>query len=228
MNGLSLQNRYHAVNDNTAALWAENAGIGKIREENYYDPTRLALATGIRPSVTSGISRLIEQLSQLTKGDRLADTLPACGLHFTFLPLTLPLYHADEPLPAKVDQLMAIWREFAAEKIVITHLRLVALPDQLLLAGIPAPPALALREQFCANVLGSQWKNELLIRHAGRALPAPFWHSTLLRYGAAFLPDYVRAFFFRHQAATFGNVAGELTLVKTNYNWTECYPLKPV
>lgn len=64
------------------------------------------------------------------------------------------------------------------------------------------------------------------MRHAGRALPAPFWHSTLLRYGAAFLPEPVRAFFFKHQAATFGDVAGELTLVKTNYNWTECYPLK--
>lgn len=226
MNAISLQNRYHAVNNNTAALWAENAGIGKVREENYYDPTRLALATGMRPSVTADISRLIAKLTQLTAGDRLADTLPACGLHFTFLPLTLPLYHADEPLPAKVDQLMAIWREFAAEKVVITHLRLVALPDQLLLAGIPVHPALALREQFCAKVLDSQWKNELLMRHAGRALPAPFWHSTLLRYGATFLPEPVRAFFFEHQTATFGDVAGELTLVKTNYNWTECHPLK--
>ena len=208
MNAISLQNRYHAVNNNTAALWAENAGIGKVREENYYDPTRLALATGIRPSVTADISRLIAKLTQLTAGDRLADTLPACGLHFTFLPLTLPHYHADEPLPAKVDQLMTIWREFAAEKVVITHLRLVALPDQLLLAGIPAHPALALREQFCAKVLDSQWKNEILMRHAGRALPAPFWHSTLLRYGAAFLPEPARAFFFKHQAATFGDVAG--------------------
>lgn len=40
MNAISLQNRYHAVNNNTVALWAENAGIGKVREENYYDPTR--------------------------------------------------------------------------------------------------------------------------------------------------------------------------------------------
>lgn len=86
MNAISLQNRYHAVNNNTAALWAENAGIGKVREENYYDPTRLALATGIRPSVTADISRLIVKLTQLTAGDRLADTLPACGLHLLSYP----------------------------------------------------------------------------------------------------------------------------------------------
>jgi hypothetical protein len=29
--------------------------------------------------------------------DTLADVMPADGLHFTFLPITLPLYSAAEP-----------------------------------------------------------------------------------------------------------------------------------
>lgn len=120
------------------------------------------------------VSRLMSELKELTKDDPLADTLPTHGFHFTFLPLTLPLYNPHEQLPAKVEQLTRIWGEFHAKKIVIRHLRLVALPGQLLLAGIPESPAIALRQSFCEKVLNSQWKNELLMRHTGSSLPAPF------------------------------------------------------
>jgi hypothetical protein len=100
----------------------------------------------------------------------------------------------------------------------------VALPSQLLLAGIPDEPAIAMRQSFCEKILASSWKNELLVRHANSPLPAPFWHSTLLRYNADFLPAEVRQFFLERQGIDFGDVAGELTLAKINYNWTKCYP----
>lgn len=226
MKSISLQNMYRSANENTLAMWAKNAGIGEIREENYYDPVKLALATGIQPPVSFYVSRLICELKRLTKDDPLADTLPTQGFHFTFLPLTLPLYNVNELLPAKVDQLTAIWTGFHAKKIVIRNLRLVALPSQLLLAGIPERPAIAMRQSFCEKVLDSHWKNELLMRHTGSPLPAPFWHSTIFRYSAAFLPATVRQFFLERQAINFGDVAGELTLARINYNWTKCYPLK--
>lgn len=226
MKSVSLQNMYRSANEKTIAMWAKNAGIGEIREENYYDPVKLALAAGIQPPVSFYVSRLICELERLTKDDPLADTLPVHGFHFTFLPLTLPLYNVNELLPAKVDQLTNIWTGFHAKKIVIRNLRLVALPSQLLLAGIPESPAIAMRQSFCEKVLDSQWKNELLMRHTGNPLPAPFWHSTILRYSAAFLPATVRQFFFERQAINFGDVAGELTLARINYNWTKCYPLK--
>lgn len=226
MKSLSLQNMYRSANENTIAMWAKHAGIGEIREENYYDPLKLALATGIQPPVSFHVSRLICELKQLTKDDPLADILPVHGFHFTFLPLTLPLYDVNELLPAKVDHLKTIWAEFDAKGIIIRHLRLVALPSQLLLAGIPERPAIAMRESFCEKVLDSDWKNELLMRHTGSPLPAPFWHSTILRYSAAFLPATVRQFFLERQALNFGDVAGELILAKVNYNWTKTYPLK--
>lgn len=226
MKPISLQDMYLSANENTRVMWAKNAGIGEIKRGNYYDPVKLALAAGIQPPVSSYVSRLIGELKRLTKDDPLADTLPIQGFHFTFLPLTLPLYNVNELLPAKVDQLTTIWTGFHAKKIVIRNLRLVALPSQLLLAGIPESPAIAMRQSFCEKVLDSHWKNELLMRHTGSPLPAPFWHSTLLRYSADFLPATIRQFFFERQAINFGDVAGELTLARINYNWTKCYPVK--
>lgn len=226
MKSMNLHNIYRSANENTVAIWEENAGIGDIRQGNYYDPVKFALAAGIQPSVSSDVTRLLCELQQLTRDDPLADVLPADGFHFTFLPLTLPLYHENASLPEKVDQLTAIWTGLDAKKIVIRNLRLVALPGQLLLAGIPESPAVAMRQSFCEKVLDSDWKHELLMRHSGSPLPAPFWHSTLLRYNAAFLPVTLRRYFLERQTVDFGDVAGELTLAKINYNWTKCYPLR--
>lgn len=226
MESMNLHSIYRSANENTVAMWRENAGIGDIRQGNYYDPVKLALAAGIQPSVSSDVSRLLRELQQLTRDDPLADVLTADGFHFTFLPLTLPLYNENAPLPEKVDQLTAIWTGFEAKKIAIRDLRLVALPGQLLLAGIPESPAVTMRQSFCEKVLDSDWRNELMMRHSGSPLPAPFWHSTLLRYNAAFLPATLRHYFLERQAVDFGEVAGELTLAKINYNWTKCYPLR--
>lgn len=222
MDATQLQNVYNATNQKTLSLWRENPGIGEIRTAHYYDPDKLALATGIQPPLPDPVVGLIRNLEQLVAGDRLADILPVSSVHFTFLPLTLPLYEENEPLPAKAEQLTDIWREYQGKRIAIRQLRLVALPGQLLLAGIPDDPAIAMRQSFCERVLNSQWKEELLQRHTGSPLPAPFWHSTLLRYSAAFLPLALREFFARHQAVDFGEVSGELVLARVNYNWTTC------
>lgn len=222
---MSLQNLYRSTNENTTAIWAKNTGVGDIKQGNYYDPVRLALASGIQPPVSLDASRLIGELQQLTKDDPLADVLPPEGFHFTFLPLTLPFMNESEPLPGKVAELTKIWTGFDAKRIVIRDLRLVALPSQLLLAGIPDSTAIAMRQSFCESVLNSQWKNELQMRHSGSPLPAPFWHSTLLRYGADFLPTSLRQYIFERQSVNFGDVTGDLKLAKVNYNWTIYYPL---
>ncbi len=72
MSSMSLQNLYRSTNENTAAIWAENAGIGEIKRGNYYDSVRLALASGIQPRVSTDVSRLIGELKQLIKDDPLA------------------------------------------------------------------------------------------------------------------------------------------------------------
>ena len=225
MSLMSLQNLYRSTNENTTALWAENAGIGDIKQRNYNDPVRLALASGLQPPVSLDVSRLIVGLQQLTKDDPFADVLPTEGFHFTFLPLTLPFINENEPLPEKVAELTKIWTEFDAKRIVIRDLRLVALPSQLLLAGAPDSTAIAKRQSFCEQVLNSCWKDELRMRYTGGSLPAPFWHSTVLRYSADFLPASLRQYIFERQTVNFGDVSGELKLARVNYNWTMCYSL---
>ena len=226
MKSLNLPDIYRSTNARTLGMWEKIAGTGEIKKEHYYDPTKLALATGIQPFMSTSVSRLIDQLEHLTRDDRLADTLPKQGFHFTFLPLTLPLYDLNAPLPEKVRQLTNIWAGYRGKKIVIRNLRLIALPNQLLLAGVPDELAIALRQSFCEQVLESEWQNELRMRHSNSPLPAPFWHSTILRYGADYLPLAVRQFFFAHQDRDFGEAAGELTLARINYNWTQYYPLE--
>jgi len=226
MKSLSLPDIYLSTNLNTIGMWEDNAGIGKIREENYYDPVKHALAAGIKPPVPCSVSQLIDELNELTKGDPLADILPAQSFHFTLLPLTLPLYEANERLPAKVEQLKKIWAAYHSKRIAIGNLRLIALPSQLLLAGIPDEAAIAMRQSFCEKILESDWKDELLMRHGSSPLPAPFWHSTILRYSAAFIPATVREFFLERQEIDYGDVVGELTLARINYNWEKFYPLE--
>lgn len=228
MKSISLHSKYQSTNEETLTIWRHNSGIGEVRKDNYYDPVKLALATGIQPHMPSPVAHLICELSQLMKDDLLADILPASSFHFTFLPLTPPLFEENQRLPAKVDQLTDIWTGYQTKKIIIRKLRLVALPSQLLLAGIPDEPAVEMRQSFCEKILDSQWKKELLLRHTASPLPAPFWHSTILRYGAAFLPLALRDFFYDRQAINFGDVSGELALVKINYNWTKCYPVRPL
>lgn len=225
MKPFSLPDIYRSTNLNTLGLWADNAGIGEIREENYYDPVKLALATGIKPCMPFLVSQLIEELNELTGDDPLADILPVHSFHFTFLPLTLPLYKANDRLPSKVEQLKLIWAGYHSNMIVIRNLRLIALPSQLLLAGIPDEPAIAMRQSFCEKILESEWKDELLMRHGNSPLPAPFWHSTILRYSAAFIPATVREFFLERQEIDFGDVVGELTLARISYNWEKFDPL---
>jgi len=215
---------YSSTNQQTLAQWQVTQGIGEPRGA-YYDPRRLALAAGIQPEMPAQIRTLLDDLQQLAGRDPLADILPAEGFHFTFLPLTLPLYEPGEPLPEKIQYLTTCWKRYHAQTIKINALRLVALPGQLLLAGIADEQAIAMRHAFCQQVLHSTWRDELLARHPALPLPPLFWHSTLLRYGATYLPQTLREFFLARQGRDYGDVAGSLKLARINYNWTQCYPL---
>lgn len=213
---------YQSTNDKTLATWRENKGIGNIRDTPDYDPTKLALATGIQPTMPSQIQQLFHELSEQVRDDPLADRLHEACFHFTFLPLTLPLYAESDPFPEKITRLHAMWADYQARRITVRELRLIALPGQLLLAGIPDEEAVAMRHAFCQKVLLSPWKDELLSRHATTPLPAPFWHCTLLRYRARFLPEHLRRYFQQNQALRFGAVCGELKLARVSYNWARC------
>lgn len=212
---MSLEENYQAISDNTLRLWQANLGCGETRPERY-DPLRLAIASGIRPVLTDQVQTLLAELHDLTARDPAADAMPADSFHLTFLPITMPIYEED---PDTTD-LEALWQPYKGTPLVVRELRLVALPSQLLLAGIVDDDTKVMRERFCADVLNSRWRELLIRRHANSPLPAPFWHSTLLRYQAERLPQQLRDFFARHRSSRFGSLEAELQLCLVNYNWS--------
>ncbi|WP_054178570.1 hypothetical protein [Trabulsiella odontotermitis] len=225
MNAAELNALYRATTERTLAVWQNLRGSELVEQGNAYDPHKLAIGAGIQPVMSAEIRTLLQALADITRDDPLADVMPEAAFHFTFLPITLPLWTIDEPLPAKTEALRQLWASCQGATVIVSDLRLVALPGQLLLAGIPDARSVALRQQFCAQLLASPWENELRLRHASTPLPAPFWHSTLLRYRAQCLPEQLQQFFLERQACRYGDVSGALTLTKAIYNWAVAYPL---
>ncbi|MBS6056713.1 MULTISPECIES: hypothetical protein [Mixta] len=217
-----LDTLYHATNEKTVSLWQQESGVGEVMGGGYYHPRKLALAAGLRPTMPAAVHTLFDEVRQLSAEDTLADVLPTEAFHFTFLPITPPLYEEGEALPDKIAQLLSLWQNYQGKSVTIKALRLVALPGQLLLAGIPDEQAIMSRQRFCEAVLASSWRKELLARHEKTPLPAPFWHSTLLRYRAQRLPARLQRYFFHAQHRRYGDVSGELKLAQVNYNWTRC------
>ncbi|WHP33195.1 hypothetical protein QMG90_09950 [Trabulsiella odontotermitis] len=227
MNAAGLNALYHSTTERTLRVWQRLRGSEQVEQGNAYDPHKFAIGAGIQPVMSAEIIMLLQELAHISRGDPLADVMPQAAFHFTFLPITQPLWSADEPLPAQTDELLRLWAAYQGATVVIRNLRLVALPGQLLLAGIPDEKSVALRQQFCTQLLASSWGEALRVRHASTPLPAPFWHSTLLRYRAQCLPEHLQAFFLERQACHYGDVSGTLTLTKAIYNWAIAYPLAP-
>ncbi|WP_436893906.1 hypothetical protein [Siccibacter turicensis] len=217
----TLDARYQHTSHQTQALWRAQHGVGDVMTQDYYDTGTLAPVTGIQPRPGPAIERLLADINALAGDDPLADAMPANGLHFTFLPVMLPRYRPSEQ-PEHLALLTRLWREYCAgHPLTLSRLRLVALPSQLLLAGIPDAHSLRQRAAFAQALLETPFRDDLLARHATTPLPAPFWHSTLLRYRAQRLPARFQRYFADHQQQDYGSVSAPVTLVMANYNWTQ-------
>lgn len=218
-----LQQLYARTSEKTLAMWATQPDMGRIREEAFYEPHKLAITSGIQPALTEPLKLLLHELHELAQNDALADVMPFNGLHFTFFAITMPLYQPSDI--AKLDPfLLTAFKEHAKDLTVsISNLRLVALPNQLLIAGTPDVKSLAAKEAFASQLLDSPWREKLRERHGDIPLPPPFWHSTLLRYQADFLPARFRDYFHTQQSRIYGEVSAQAQLAFTNYNWTEVY-----
>jgi hypothetical protein len=216
----TLNALYDSTSSRTLAAWAQDPGTGATRSKPRYAKDKYALATGITPPLSPAISTLLQELHRLAAGDPLADVMPASALHFTFLAVTDALYDRPQP-PQELASLKAAFMDIAPLTMTISDLRLVALPDQLLLAGTPDAVSLARRQHFADALLASPWKEALTQRYGNTPLPPPFWHSTLVRYEAARLPVRFREFFEKERASPFGAVSAPLVLALVNYNWSE-------
>lgn len=222
-NSEELQQFYTQTSEKTLAKWATHPDIGRVREEAFYEPHKLAITSGIQPALTPPLSQLLHELHELAHNDSLADVMPYSGLHFTFFAITMPLYQFRD-ISMLDQQLPAIFAEHAQNLVAtISNLRLVALPNQLLIAGTPDVESQSAKATFAGQLLDSPWREKLLDRHGDIPLPPPFWHSTLLRYQSEFIPQHFRDYFLAHQSHHYGDVTAQVQLAFTNYNWTEVH-----
>lgn len=218
-----LQQLYTQTSENTLAKWAIHPGVGRVREEAFYEPNKLAITSGMQPALTPPLHQLLRELHELAHNDPLADVMPYTGLHFTFFAITMPLYQRRD-ISMLDQQLPTIFAEHANNLTAsISNLRLVALPNQLLIAGIPDIESQSAKATFARQLLDSSWREKLRERHGDIPLPPPFWHSTLLRYQAQFIPRHFREYFLAHQSHHYGDVTAQVKLAFTNYNWTEVH-----
>lgn len=214
-----LDRLYDQTSTRAREAWASAADSGETRTEARYDRDKFALATGIMPPVSAPVRDLLLELHALAQGDTLADSMPLNGLHFTFLAISGPVY-AQPARPAHYASLAAAFQAITPHQVTIRNLRLVALADQILLAGIPDELSLRRRQTLTDRLLSGEWQDPLKKRYGNLPLPPPFWHSTLLRYETTRLPLPFRAFFERHCGRDLGEVSAPLALAMVNYNWT--------
>ncbi len=218
-----LQALYSTTSEKTLAKWAAQPERGEAMQQAFYNQHKLAITSGIKPALTGRLKNLLVEINELAQDDPLADAMPLSGLHFTFFAITMPVYQRGDI--ADIDRnLSAIFANLAKNlNVSISNLRLVALPNQLLLAGTPDVKSYEAKEAFARQLLNTSWREKLRERHGDIPLPPPFWHSTILRYQADFLPARFREYFMAHQTDNYGDVAAAVRLAFTNYNWTEIY-----
>lgn len=203
---------------NTAGRWAIFPGTGNRRESAFH-PTRLSLTSGNFLVAPAAVSELLLRLRQLAGDDPLADVIDPSCLHCTFLALCQPRFASIAELP-DLTELAAVFARHCQGKVMrLRNLRLVALPNALLLAGTPDDATDALRKAFAADLLGSGWAELLRGRYPDGVIPPVFWHSTLVRYQADFLPLPWREFFLAHRVSCFGKVILPIDLLATSYDW---------
>jgi len=217
--GKMIHQAYEDTIQKTLGLWNAHSETGEVRTQPFYHPTKLAITSGNRAGAS--MAGLLSGLTTAAQGDPQADIAPAEGMHFTFFAITQALYERPEDAD-DVAGLADIFRQHCAGHIMqISELRLVALPNQLLLAGIPDQASLRVRQSLVEHLLTTKWAGKVKDRYPNAAIPQIFWHSTLLRYGAQYLPESLRAFFCENQYKSFGSVSLPVKLVMTNYNWTD-------
>ncbi len=210
---------YEVASARALAWWKRLGGSGKKRPAPFH-PTRLAMTTGSYLGENARILGLHEELSEAIASDPLADLNPRAYLHFTFLALSVQAYAGKSALPGHARLREAYERICQGHTFTVTRLRLVALPNALLLAGVADEATQERRGEFARAVLASNWRDRLEARYPDGVIPPVFWHSTLLRYHAEGVSPAVREFFARHRGEEFGRIRLPIRLMATSYNWS--------
>lgn len=215
----SLTQIYHQRAQETLRIWRDPTTAKAY--SGFYPENLKAIATGIQPALTQPISTLLAELREQVLDDPLADIMQPDHFHLTFLAIT-PSCYDQRHQPEGIEELTRIAAAHCLEKkLTVRELRLVALPNQLLIAGIADATDITRREAFWQALQHSGYAGLLKERYSGSARPPTFWHSTLLRYNAAVLPERLQQFFKARMNQRYGDITGTIQLRLVTYNWSQ-------
>ncbi|WP_312044738.1 hypothetical protein [Erwinia sp.] len=215
----SLTQIYHQRSKETLRVWDEPATAKA--HSGFYPENLKAIAAGIQPSLTPALSTLLAELRNLVLDDPLADIMQPAHFHLTFLAIT-PSCYERRPQTEDIETLRQLAAAYELESVLtVRDLQLVALPNQLLIAGIVDEAASAKRQAFWRALQHSNWASLLRERYHGSEQPPTFWHSTLLRYHAAVLPERLQQFFKARNNQRYGSISGTIKLRLVTYNWSQ-------
>lgn len=187
----------------------------------FYPEKLLALTSGIQPELNPKIIALLSDIKLLIDNDPLAEVMSEENFHMTFLAITQSIYEAYDDISEIADLTERFSFSIRNNELKVKELQLVALPNQLLLAGIPDSNSVNLRKIFWDDLMSSEWQSNLQDRYPGKALPPDFWHTTILRYKSKKLPPLIREYFLSHSEKRYGEIEGKIKLVLARYDWDE-------
>lgn len=215
-----LQKIYFNRSQETIHEWLLEPGNDPNDKDVVFYPEKLlALTSGIQPELNPHIRALLSDIKSLTDNDPLAEVMREENFHLTFLAVTQSIYESYKEISDITDLAERFSHIIKNSELKVKELQLVALPNQLLLAGIPDKESISLRQRFWDDLMNSDWRLKLQERYPGKALPPEFWHTTLLRYKSKKLPPLIREYFLSNSDMRYGEVEGKIKLVLAQYDW---------
>jgi hypothetical protein len=223
-----IEYEYEKIEENTLAAWKSEPGIGG-HQPLPYDEKLLAFTAGQWFQPTDTLLRLHEELLALGFGDHNLKVIARKNMHFTLLALSPHRYRGPNEYPDELELLKRLYTQHVAQvQFELSSLRLVPLPNTLLLAGIPNEGAFTARRGFASELLASEWGTLLRARYEPYPIPPVIWHTTLVRSSRQLLPRDLREVFSHYRDRRFQDIdLGQPILAAVSYDWSTVRQILP-
>jgi hypothetical protein len=216
-----LEHAYAQVRQQTLRQWHTSAAPGEARQSPA-DANKVGVSTGCFLTPVGPLAALHAALLQAADADETLDVVPRRSLHVTFLALATAVYDHPAEVPAALDSAVAAYHaHLQGVSFRLTRLRLLPLPNALLLAGVPDAATLAARRAFAAALMAGPCRPFLEQRYAGYDIPPRIWHTTLVRCRTPLAAPAVRSLYHTYRDAPLAPVdLGRPLLAYASYNWS--------
>jgi hypothetical protein len=224
----AIEREYAKIENRTLATWESEPGVGD-HQPLPYDEELLAFTTGQRFFPTDTLLELHDELLEIGFFDYNLRVIARMNMHLTLLALSPHRYPGPDDYPTELGLLKDLYTQHAGQvRFTLSSLRLVPLPNTLLLAGIPNEEAFAARNRFAAALLASEWSAHLKARYEPHPVPPVIWHTTLVRSNRRFLPQTIRNVFHRYRGKRFPDIdLGQPILAAVSYDWSRVEQILP-